>query len=240
MELNEIEKNNQLNLNNIKLDENTQKNFLETTIGKTINTAIDIGIRALFPDFLEDQIINIKDNLINHGLKEGIQKTIEDAIEIGKSAIGIFTGNFENISQMQNAIQTGGLIDGMSSLIDFVVDKTKKAGLLDSNITKGIKQGKNIILNNIQSNIEKTFSNQLTSIENLNKYIEEWNKSFKNKDFSNMEKAYENIEKDLKEIIPLESTLTKARTIENLHSLVKNNGQDFNLSKEQLELAEKL
>lgn len=240
MELNKIEKNNELNLNNIELDEKTQKNFLETTIGKTINTAIDIGIRALFPDFLEDQIINIKDNLINHGLKEGIQKTIEDTIEIGKSAIGIFTGNFENISQMQNAVQTGGLIDGMSSLIDFVVDKTKKAGLLDSNITKGIKQGKNIILNNIQSNIEKTFSNQLISIENLNKYIEEWDKSFKNKDFYNMEKAYENIEKNLKEIIPLESTLTKARMIENLHSLVKNNGQDFNLSKEQLELAEKL
>ena len=31
-----------------------------------------------------------------------------------------------------------------------------------------------------------------------------------------------------------------ARTIENLHNLIKNNGQDFNLTNEQLELAERL
>ena len=34
--------------------------------------------------------------------------------------------------------------------------------------------------------------------------------------------------------------LEEAKTIEMLHNLIKNNGQDFNLSKEQLELVEKL
>ena len=88
--------------NNLELEKN-QKNFLETTLGKTINTGIDIGIRAVLPDFIEEQIIDLKDNLIKYGLKDGIKKSIDDAINIGKSAIGIVSGNFENISQMQRS-----------------------------------------------------------------------------------------------------------------------------------------
>ena len=91
--------------NNIDI-ENKQNNFLETTLGKTINTGIDIGIRAILPDYIEEQIIDIKDNLIKYGLKDGIKKSIDDAINLGKSAIGIISGNFENISQMQEAVKS--------------------------------------------------------------------------------------------------------------------------------------
>ena len=110
----EIEKNNKIEIKNEIVNEKSQKNFLESTLGKTINTAIDIGIRALLPDFIDEQVINIKNNLIKNGLKEGISKTIDDAIDIGKSAIGIVTGNFENVNQMQTAVKTGGIIDGIS------------------------------------------------------------------------------------------------------------------------------
>ena len=97
MEINKLEKNNNLDINNNIELEKEQKNFLDTTLGKTINSAIDIGIRAVLPDFLDEQIVNIKNNLLEYGLKEGISKTIEDAINLGKSTIGIFTGNFENM-----------------------------------------------------------------------------------------------------------------------------------------------
>ena len=97
--------NNSIELNNNLEIEKEQKNFLETTLGKTINTGIDIGIRAILPDYIEEQIIDLKDNLIKYGLKEGIKKSIDDAINIGKSAIGIVSGNFENIAQMQEAIK---------------------------------------------------------------------------------------------------------------------------------------
>ena len=40
--------------------------------------------------------------------------------------LGIITGNFENISQVQAAVQKGGIIDGISDTIDFVLDKTQK------------------------------------------------------------------------------------------------------------------
>ena len=141
---------------------------------------------------------------------------------------------------MQNAIKSGGLIDGISSLLDLTIDNVRKAGLVNNNVAKNIKQGKNIILNNSESNISNTFSNQYKAIENTNKYISNWRNYFENKDFSGMEKEYNKIEKQLKNIAPIESTIKNARTIEVLHNLIKNNGQDFNLTKEQLELAEKL
>ena len=141
---------------------------------------------------------------------------------------------------MQNAIKSGGLIDGISSLLDLTIDNVRKAGLVNNNVAKNIKQGKNIILNNLESNISNTFSNQYKAIENTNKYILNWRNYYENKDFSGMEKEYNKIEKQLKNIAPIESTIKNARTIEVLHNLIKNNGQDFNLTKEQLELAEKL
>lgn len=238
MEINKID--NGINLNNEIQIREEQTNFLETTLGKTINTAIDIGIRALLPDFIDEQIINIKDNLLNYGLKDGITKTIEDAIDIGKSAIGIFTGNFESISQMQNAIETGGLIDGISSLLDTVVDKVNKKGIINYNIANTIKQGKDIILNSVEHNIEEKFKEQNIEVENIEKYMNNWKENFKDKNFGKMEKEYNKIEKILETLAPLEEIINQARIIENIHNLIKNNGQNFNLNQEQLALAEKL
>ena len=240
MEMNNLEKENTIDIKENLVNEKTQKKFLETALGKTINTAVEIGIRAVLPDFIDDQIINIKDNLIDYGLKEGINKTIEDAIDIGKSAIGILTGNFENVNKMQNAVKTGGLLEGISSLLDTVVDKVRQAGLINSTVAKTIKQGKNIILNNVEKNIENTFNKQYEAIEYTNKYINNWKNYFENKDFEGMEKEYNKIERQLKNIAPIEKTINEARTIEVLHNLIKNNGQDFNLTQEQLDLVEKL
>ena len=238
MELNKV--GNELNLTNELVKNEDQTNFLETTLGKAINTALDIGIRAILPDFIDEQVINIKDNLFNYGLKDGIKETIDDAIDIGKSAIGIFTGNFESVSQMQNAIESGGLIDGISSLLDTVVDKVNEKGILSYNISNSIKQGKDVILNSIENNIQEKFNEQYIDVDNLEKYIKNWKENFNNKDFESMDKEYNKIEKVLESLAPIEKNINQARIIENLHNLIKNNGQNFNLSAEQLQLAEKL
>ena len=52
-----------------------------------------------------------------------------------------------------------------------------------------------------------------------------------------MEREYQKIKEKLKEVMPLEKTINEARAIENIHTLIKNNGHDFNISKEQLALA---
>ena len=240
MEIENLEKSNNLEVENNLTMEKEQKGFLESTLGKTINAAVDIGIRALLPDFIDEQIINIKDNLLEYGLGDGIKKTIDDAIDLGKSAIGIFTGDFENVSQMQSAVKNGGLIDGVSSLLDTVVDKVSEAGLISNGVAETIKQGKDVILNNVESNIENTFSEQYSAIENIDNYINSWKDSFEKQDFDNMEKEYLKLEEQMQTIAPLTKTIEEAKTIELLHNLIKNNGQDFNLSQEQLELVEKL
>ena len=232
--------NNTIEINNNLNNEVEQKNFLETTLGKTINTGIDIGIRALLPDYIEEQVIDLKDNLIKYGLKDGIKKSIDDAINLGKSAIGIVTGNFENISQVQEAIKSGGIIDNVSNLLDDVINKVYSKGLINSTVAKTIKQGKNSILNNVEKNIENTFNKQINSLKYTEKYINNWKEYFDKKDFDGMEKEYKKIEKEINNLIPIEKTISDVRKIENLHNLIKNNGQDFNLTQEQLELAEKL
>ena len=141
---------------------------------------------------------------------------------------------------MQSAVETGGLIDGISSLLDTVINKVRDSGLINYNVANTIKQGKDVILNNVESNIEKTFTEQLTSVEKTNTYINNWKEYFNNKDFNKMEKEYKKLENELKNLVPLENTINEARRIENLHNLIKNNGQNFNLTQDQLELAKKL
>ncbi len=238
MEINNLEINK--NLNNSLIKAVDQNSFLQGTLGKAINTAIDIGLRAALPDVIENQVINIKDNMVNYGLKDGINKTIEDAINLGKSAIGIITGNFENISQMQEAVKNGGIIDGVSSLIDSVLMHMQESGVINKNISSLIKQGKNIILDNVENNIEKSFSDQLKNIDNLERNINNWENAFNNKDFNKMENSYKKIMTELKNIVPIENTISKARTIENLHKLIKNNGKNFELTEEEIRLANKL
>ena len=83
-------------------------------------------------------------------------------------------------------------------------------------------------------------TSQIESIEKIDKYTSKWNEYYNKQDFTNMEKQYKKIEKELQNVIPLEEVLTKARVVENLHNLIKNNGKNFKLTNEELELANKL
>lgn len=242
-ELLEKENNIENNLNIQQLNQselvtvNDQNNFLNSSLGKVVNTAVDLGLRWVLPDFLENQVIDIKDSLIKGGLKEGIDKAINSAVELGKSVTGIFTGKFENVSQAQNAIKNGGIIDGISNVLDTALTTSARKGWVPGNVVSMIRQGKNVILDNISSNIESEFVSQLDHIEKLGKYENNWRNYYKNQDFEGMEREYNKIKDRLKEILPIENTLKQAREIENLHLLIKNNGHNFNLSQEQLELA---
>ena len=220
--------------------EKEQKNFFDTMIGKAINTGIDIAIRAVLPDFLEEQVINIKDNLIENGLKDGIQKTINDAIDLGKSAVGLATGKIENIEQMQNIVKSGGILDGVSEIWDLAVNKAKKSGKISSEIASKLKTGKNAVLNNVEKNIENSFKNQKIYESKLNNYIETWKQAYQDQNFDNMEKSIKNVKKELEKLAPIEKNINEARKIENLHTLIKNNGKDFNLTKEQIELSQNI
>lgn len=223
---------------NVTLD--NQKSFLETTLGKVINTALDTGIRVLLPDLIEDQIINIKDEIINNGFKSGVQEAISSAVDLGKSVVGVFTGKFDNVTQVRNAVKSGGIIDGISSSLDYALNFCGKFGKIPRTICSILKSGKDALLDTISNNIESEFENQISSVEKISKYSDNWREYYNNKDFEGMEKEIKKLEKELQKTIPLENTIKEARNIENLHTLIKNKGGDFNLTKEELELSKML
>ena len=236
--MNSIDVENELS-NNVSM-ENKQREFLQTGIGKAVNTGLNIGLRYLLPDVIEDQIIEIKDSFIQNGFKEGIKTAIDTAINFGKSAMGIFTGNFENIEQMQTAVKSGGIIDGISSVLNFTINKVVDNGKLPYAVGKTLKAGKNALMNNITKNIEGEFENQVNNIEKLEKYTKNWSVYFNNKDFDGMQWEFEKIKDKIKNVAPIENTIKNARTVENLHMLIKNNGKNFNLTDEELALVKML
>ena len=87
---NEITLENDLNLeksnfNSVTYEE--QKGFLESTLGQVINGGVNLGLKAILPDFLEDEIIEIKDSIITDGFSAGIKTAIDNVVDMGKSVL---------------------------------------------------------------------------------------------------------------------------------------------------------
>lgn len=215
-----------------------QNKFLQTTLGKTINTAIDIGLRGILPNLVEEQIIDIKNVLLNNGLKEGINTAVKSAIDLGKSAIGIVTGKFENLSQAHTAIKKGGIIDSISNVFDNVLISATKNNLIQKGTSRLIKKGKNAILDTISINIEEKFLGDLKSLEKISKYISNWKNCYNKKDLVGMEREYKKLSKQMQTVMALDSTISEAKKIENIHNLIKNKGENYELSEEEKKLAE--
>lgn len=170
---------NEINNNMDKSLKNLQENFLQSDIGNAINSAIDIGLKAILPDLIEDQIIDIKNAILENGFKDGLSEVIESAINTGKSFIGIITGNFENISQIQLAVKNGGILDKTSDLLDYAINLANKKDLIDKTTSSLIKNGKNTLISSISNKIEETLTNQLKAVEKIEKYSKKWNESLR-------------------------------------------------------------
>ena len=95
-------------------------------------------------------------------------------------------------------------------------------------------------MDNVKDGIDNSLEEQVNSIDKINGYIEKWYKYYEEKNFTRMEYQYNKIEENLNNVMPLESILKKARTVENLHELIKNNGKNFELNSNEKELAEML
>lgn len=217
-----------------------QQNFLQTSLGKAINGAVDIGLKAVLPDLIEDEVIDIKDCILENGFKAGVEEIIKSGIDFGKSVSGIITGNFETIEQIQMAVKNGGILDRTSQLLDNIINIVKNKNLINNTTATLIKQGKNSIISSISNKIEETLTNQIKSVEKIEKHTKNWNVAYGIQDFDKMEIAYKNIKSNLEKVIPLERTINNARIIENLHNLIKNNGKNFNISENEIELIKRI
>ena len=152
---------------------------------------------------------------------------------------GIVTGKFDNVSQMEAAVQKGGIIDGVSSLLDAVFSKVQSNNILPKEIISTIKQGKNILLENVNKNIEDALTSQIKEVEKISKYSDSWQEYFKAQNLDGMKKEFNKIQKSLNKTIPLEETIKTARQIENIHKLIESKNS-FDISEIEEILAKKL
>lgn len=233
-----MELENEIN-NDLKIEEK-QNNFFDTMFGKVVDNGIDIGLRAILPDLIEEQVIDIKNALLKNGISEGIQTAVKSVLDFAKSALGIVTGKFENIEQIEIAVGDGGLVDTISSALDNATDKIYEKGYINRTINNIIKSGKDILLENVTQKIKEEIDEQNNSIESLEKYMDNWKDYYNNKNFEGMEKEIEKIQEKLEDVIPLEKIIKEARNIETLHELIKNKGQSFEITQTERELINKL
>ena len=197
-----MELGNQLINNAINLEQQQTK-FINTTFGKVVDSALDIGIKYIMPDLIENEVIDVKNALLQNGINEGIQTAVDNVVNIAKTAKGIVTGNFESVSQIQKAVETGGMIDTISDAIDLAANKANQAGIINSTVKSLITTGKNAILNNVTTNIKAELKNQEKNIENIEKYSNNWKEYYENRDFEGMEKEYKKIKEKMGGLIPI-------------------------------------
>ena len=222
---------------NLSLENNK---FFETTFENIINNSIETGIRALLPDFIENDAIEIKNTLINQGIPEAIKQLVNKVMEYGKNTVETIKNGLTDFGQLEEVFKDGQLINGVSEIIDYFTNIAEKNNLLSDNIIKIIKNGKNIILNGVSSDVKKEIKNENDNLNKLDNYNKKWREAYENQDFKAMEKNIKKINKIMENIAPIESIINESNTIKNLHTLIENNGQNFNISYEENEIAKLL
>ncbi len=234
------------NLNKINIDlksnlENNvnsekQINFLDNNLGKAINGAIDIGLKFILPDSIENEIINVKNALLKGGLKEGINSAINEVINFGKKLLGIENKKFTNFNQIKYCANSKNIAELVSNSIDAVINKCQEKDFITSDIAKVLKSGKKVFFNNTEKEINKELLIQNNSLNKIDGYYKNWQEAYIEKDFNKMEKQYKKMQQEIEKTIPLDNIIKRISEINNVHTLIKNNNGNFDISEEQKEL----
>ena len=190
---------------------------------------------------MEDKVLNIIENSNKALTYEEIQDklTEDEALELGKKALGISDSDFKNIIQVKDALKEGKLIEGISGALDVVIEKLEKSNLISNNVSSLIKNGKDIIVNNIDTNVENEFDQEIKALQKIEKYISNWEKYYSNKNIEGMNKELNKIEKQMKKILPLENIIKNVNKIENINNLIENS-ENFDFNNIYLELANQI
>ena len=77
---------------------------------------------------------------------------------------------------------------------------------------------------------------EINSLEKVSKYISNWKSYYNLKDINGMEKEYKKLKKQMDTMMALDSTISEAKKIENIHNLLKNKGINYELSEEEKQL----
>ncbi len=217
----------------------TKSNEVVEKILDTANNALENGLKAILPDFIEDDVLDIKNKFLQEGFQEGIREVINKLEDVGKSVVGIFTGNFDTIEQVKRVIQKNGILDGISEVIDNILKKLLDGNKISKEIYNFIKNGKNQIISTIEKGLEGLYKESSFNMDTLNQYCSEWKKQYNEKDYEGMESTIKKIKQKLNSSKLVEETIKEARDIENIQNYINEKGSIDALSEDERALLEK-
>ena len=167
--------------------------FFGGVFKNAINFGVDLGLKALLPDLIEDQVIDIKNSILEGGFKEGVNTLMKKVNEFKNSITGIFTGNFNNIEEIHTATKQGGIIKTVSKGLSKGIDAGVKSGAIPKSVGRIIKAGKTTILNEFNSSLESQMKKEMKKFDTLNDLNKKWYDALDQRDFNKMTKYTENI-----------------------------------------------
>lgn len=221
-----IENNINLSEKDIEIGKN-QNNFLKNIFLGSVNFAVDTGIRAILPNIIEDQVIEIKDAIIKNGFKDGMQTLVDKVKEFGSSVLGITNGNFNSLTEMDLAIKKGGILKGVSKGLNYGIDEAIKKGVISKETAKLMKNIKTTTINTISNNIKNKMLEEVKKIEKIEKHQEKWQKAFEEKDLTSMKKEIKMINKLKNEIVKFEEIMRNVEKINNIQEIIGDNIENF-------------
>ena len=221
--------NNQLT-NDIKTNEisKNQNNFISNMFKNAINFGVDLGLKSLLPDLIEDQVIDIKNSILKGGFKEGVNTLVKKVNEFKNSITGIFTGNFNNIEEIHTATKQGGIIKTVSKGLSKGIDAGVKSGAIPKSIGGILKAGKTTMLNEFSNSLESQMRKEIQKFDILNDLNKKWYDALDQRDFDKMTKYTEKISVLSKDLVKFSNIIEETKKIEELHNFIKeNNSFDF-------------
>ena len=177
-----------LNEESVKIEEK-QNSFLESTLGKVINTGVDIALRAILPNMIEDEVIRNKKCNFEWWISRRYKNSNKCCNKYRKKYIRyIYRKIWYSITSIFSSEISDGIIDSASKIVDTAVKSAQDNNLIKSSTAKVIKKSKNVIKDCISSKIEENFMEQVDGVEKIGKYINNWNTYLNQRDLAGMKR----------------------------------------------------
>ena len=218
------------NLNNIEKIGEVGNQAMES-ISNNLDNIYDEIIKSILPDSIENKFIEIKNSL---GLNVLCQKVANNVCKkiSNKTLDDIRNENRNNDSELNN-INIKKEVSKIFDCIEPLINNTNKKSYNLDNNKKNVEK-------KLNNKINKTIENYVKASEKNKEFIKKWKEYYNDKDYINLKKAFNKIENNKEKILPIEETIKELHEIENLEKIIEMKGGDFNITKEELELARNL